>query len=169
MNPYIIRVCKGGFQKGRAEGVRGELKQVKPRGKLDFRNFEELWVILSSAGLESKYFESAELKKDIKEKRTAFRMDFQWPLIFCINEGASDPNRICSERGKLVDISCGGMKIETGREITIKEAFQVYIPMEKMPVSFLFPVKVKWNWNNLAKKTHLVGLQLISSAEKNGS
>jgi len=50
--------------------------------------------------------------------------------------GTSDSKRIGNGIGKLIDVSRSGMRIETTREIAVKEEFRVYIPMERLPSAF---------------------------------
>ncbi len=82
--------------------------------------------------------------------------------------GTRDSKTISNGIGKLRDVSRSGMKIEITREIPIKEEFQVCIPMERLPVSFLFPVRVQWNVLDLSGN-YQVGLQFMATEKRQGA
>ncbi len=172
MNPYIIRVCRNSPQDDRAcrfQGVlelHGVLEKARTEEDLVFQSFEEIWPILSSEETLHYNFASIEQKKSYREKRSHFRFDCRCPITYHVKGGSSDSDKIGNGPGKLVDVSRSGMRIETTRRIAITKEFQVFIPMEKLPVTFLFPVQVKWNERN-PFGNYLMGLHVLTSLTKN--
>lgn len=167
LNNHIIRICRSEFQKGRSGHLYGVLElhafsgNAKSMNSLMFRNIEEVWPILASEETFEYEYPSIKEKRGFSEKRSEFRFDCRCPLMYHHTKIADDSECVENVTGELVDISCGGMRIETKEEVATKGAFHVYIPMEKLSVSFLFRVQVKWRWTNQSGK-HLSGLQLIN-------
>jgi len=168
MNPYVIRVSHSELQKDRSDCLSGVLELHGFRGRdntegaLVFHNLEEIWPILSSKETIHYNFTNINQIKGYSEKRANFRFDCQCPIMYHGDGTRSDSERIGNGVGKLLDVSRSGMRIEITRNIAIKEEFRVYIQMKRLPVSFLFPVRVQWTRPE-PPGNHQIGLLFMAS------
>lgn len=138
---YIIRVYRRKMRQDEAARLYGVVETAENGEMVVFRSFEELWTILS-ASASVQYGLVGEIKPEgFLERRQDHRFSYSCSVTFSVR----DETVRAVEKGKLVDISRGGVRLQTeGVHLTEGDVLRMQVPMSGLPVSFPSLARVKW-------------------------
>jgi len=151
MSHYIVRVYRREKQKDQADRLYGVVETSENGEMSVFRSFDALWKILSSAeSVESAIIGEKEWK-DNQEKRRYPRFTYSCDVRYRVRvDKLEKTNKDSKRSGKLINISRGGMSMETERALLKKgDLLKLEIPMVGLPISFpslTRVVRVEGSW-----------------------